>query len=71
MNFLQNLEMRSVIALVAVLGSISLALRDPNVYGIAAVSVLSTAVGGYYGLSQGHAPRTRTSKPKPTPRDPG
>jgi hypothetical protein len=45
-----NIEMRSVIALVAVLGSIGLAYVKPE-YGVATVSILGNAVGGYYALS--------------------
>ncbi len=45
------IEMRGVIALVSVLGSIGLAVSNPQ-YGVAAISILSTCAGGYFGNLQ-------------------
>lgn len=45
-------QIRSAIALVAVLGAIGLGIRYPQVYGQAATVTLSSAIAGYYGLSQ-------------------
>ena len=53
MNILKALEMRSVIALVSVVGAIGLAVVEPE-YGTASISILSTAVGGYFGQLVGH-----------------
>ncbi len=52
-SLLKAVEMRSVIALVSVLGAITLAITEPE-YGQAAVGILGTAVGGYFGQLQGH-----------------
>lgn len=43
---------RGTICTLAVIGSIVLGVADPDKYGIAAVSNLSGAIGGYMGLSQ-------------------
>ena len=53
MNILKALEMRSVIALVSVVGAIGLAVVEPK-YGTASISILRTAVGGYFGQLVGH-----------------
>ncbi len=52
-SLLKAVEMRSVIALVSVLGAITLAIAEPE-YGHAAVGILGTSVGGYFGQLQGH-----------------
>lgn len=50
-SFLKALEMRSVIALVAVIGAIGLAAGNPQ-YGTSAVNILSVCAGGYFGQLQ-------------------
>lgn len=45
-------QIRSAIALVAVLGAIGLGVKYPQIYGQAATLTLSSAIAGYYGLAQ-------------------
>ena len=45
-------QIRSAIALIAVIGAIGLGVKYPTVYGQAATVTLSSAIAGYYGLSQ-------------------
>ena len=46
-------QMQAGIALLAVVGAIALGLYSPKEYSQVATGVLSTAVGGYWGYSQG------------------
>lgn len=47
---LENL--RFIVPLMAITGAITMGIHSPNSMGSAAMSVLSTAVGGFYGHEQ-------------------
>lgn len=77
--FWENIEMRSIIVLVAVIGAVVLAIRNPA-YEATSMTILGSAVTGYFALSvprnqdgetlvsPSKATRTRTKK---EPTDPG
>ena len=43
---------RSIIACIAVLGSIFLGVQNPSTFGASAMTTLGVAVGGYFGVQQ-------------------